>query len=162
MAQTIFCGECGTKLKAPDAKACIKCGADPSRITKFCTNCGTAKASQNAVMCTSCGVSLGCGSGPSGKDPAMAALIAIVCMFFLGAPSIGYIYLGNVRKGIAYLIASWIIAGSVVAAYILGAFTYIGLICCLPLLLLPLLFELLVVYDVWLEASGEQTKLPNI
>lgn len=159
-----FCGECGAKMKAPDAKACIKCGSDPTKTTKFCINCGTAKASANAIMCTSCGQAL---AKPSTeKDPGIAALISVVCMFILGAPAIGYIYLGNVRKGVVYILASWVLTGAVVVAFYIGAMaltltTLVGGMCCLPVLIVPLLFDMLIVYDVYLEAKGEKPKLPS-
>jgi TM2 domain-containing membrane protein YozV len=165
MAETKFCGECGTKLKGPEAKVCLKCGSDPANATNFCTNCGAKRASPNAVACTSCGGKLT--KGPSEKDPAIAALISVLCLFVLGAPSIGYIYLGNVRKGIIYLGISWALVFAVVAAYfiggsIFGIMTYgVGFLCCLPVFLLPVIFDLLIVYDVYLEAKGEPTKLPN-
>lgn len=158
MADVKYCGECGTKVKS-GAKACHKCGSEPSRATKFCSNCGEAKASPNAIMCVSCGEAL---TKPSSdKDPSIAALISIVCMFLLGAPGIGYIYLGNVKKGLVYIAASWLFWMAVVIAYVLGTFTLVGAICCLPLLFVPLAFDLLIVYDVYLEAKGEPTKLPS-
>jgi|GEM_PF-940441 uncharacterized membrane protein YvbJ len=161
MGDVKFCGECGAKLKKSDAKACMKCGSDPSKPTKFCTACGTAKASENAVVCVNCGSTLKKVS--SEKDPAIAALIAVVCMFVLGAPSIGYMYLGNVRKGIIYLLAGWALAIVVVVAYLIGAYGTLGVgaVCCLPAFLVPIAFELLIVYDVYLEARGEKTKLPD-
>ena len=151
-------------MKAPDAKACVKCGSDPAKATRFCTNCGTSKASPSAIMCTSCGQAL---VKPStDKDPGIAALIAILCMFVLGAPAIGYIYLGNVRKGLIYVIASWALSIAVVVAIWVGAIvltmtTLVGGVCCLPALIVPLIFDILIVYDVYLEAKGEPTKLPN-
>ena len=133
MADVKYCGECKNKLKG-EAAACPKCGSDPAKTTNFCSSCGTAKASLNAIMCTSCGSSL---SKPAGeKDPGIAALISVVCMFFLGAPGIGYIYLGNVKKGIVYIVASWVFWIGVVIAYYVGALTIVGIICCLPLLVL--------------------------
>lgn len=159
MGDAKFCGECGTKLKKSDAKGCMKCGSEPSKITKFCTTCGSAKASENAVVCTSCGSTLK--KTFADKDPSIAALVAAACMFFLGAPAVGYMYLGNVRKGIIYILAGWTLTIAVAIAYVLGALTYVGIICCLPGLALPFLFDLLIVYDVYLEAKGEPTKLPN-
>ncbi len=150
MADVKYCGECGTKLKA-GVPACPKCGSDPSKTTKFCSSCGTAKASPNAIMCVKCGGAL---TRPSSeKDPGTAALISIICMFILGAPAIGYFYLGNMRKGLAYLVAGWVI---VIPVAIITSLT-----CCFPLLLLPLALDLLIVYDVYLEAKGEEAKLPS-
>jgi len=154
-----FCGECGAKIKAPDAKACTKCGSDPAKTTKSCTNCGAQKASQGAIMCVSCGEAL---AKPSTeKDAGIAALISVVCMFVLGAPAVGYFYVGDMRKGLIYLVASWLMWTVVAIAYFLGAMTVVGIVCCLPLLFVPLAFDLLVVYDIYLEAKGEPAKLPS-
>ena len=100
------------------------------------------------------------------KDAGIAALISVLCMLILGAPAVGYFYLGNVRKGIIYLIASWVLLGVIVGIFVFGGilatlFTGLGWCCLLPILLVPLLFELLIVSDVYLEAKGEPTKLPS-
>jgi hypothetical protein len=115
-------------------------------------------------MCTSCGQALA--NASAGKDPGIAALIAILGMLVLGAPAIGYIYLGNVRKGLIYIIIGWVLTGAIIGAIWVGAFvltlaTLVGGMCCLPAAIIPLLFDILVVYDVYLEAKGEPAKLPS-
>lgn len=95
------------------------------------------------------------------KDPAVAALISVVCLLVLQAPSLGYIYLGKVKKGLIYLAATWGSWILVTIIYFIGMFTGIGVLLCLPVFILPLLFELYMVWDVYLDAKGERTKLPE-
>jgi len=96
------------------------------------------------------------------KDPGIAALISALCMLILGAPGVGYIYLGDVKKGIEYLIAGWVVAIGIAVAYIaVGMLTGVGL-CCFPVFIVPLIFDLVIVWDVYLQAKGEPTKLPVI
>jgi TM2 domain-containing membrane protein YozV len=96
------------------------------------------------------------------KDPAIAALISVVGMLILGAPSLGYFYIDNVRKGIIYLALTWGVAIAAVLAYYAGMFTIVGIVCCLPLLLVPLAFELYIVWAVYLEAQGKKSELPDL
>lgn len=104
-------------------------------------------------------------SAKAAKDPGIAALISIVGMLLLAAPSLGYFYLGNMRKGLIYLVASWALTGIVIGVVffggaVLAAVTGIGACCVIPLALLPVLFDLVIVYDVYIEAKGEKPKLP--
>ena len=97
------------------------------------------------------------------KDPAIAALIALVCGLLLGAAGAGYIYLGKVKKGIVYIVASWVLAGVVTAIYaVITAITLgIGGLC-FPIFLLIPAFNLLITWDVYLQAQGKKTILPEI
>jgi TM2 domain-containing membrane protein YozV len=94
------------------------------------------------------------------KDPGIAALISLVCMLFLSAPSAGYMYLGNVRKGIVYLIATWCVIAITTVVYMLLAMTVVGAIC-FPIYIIPLAFDLYIVWDVYCIAKGEKSKLPD-
>jgi TM2 domain-containing membrane protein YozV len=96
------------------------------------------------------------------KDPGIAALISLVCMLFLSAPSAGYMYLGNVRKGIVYLIAAWGVMAATVIAYIILTVVSMGIgSLCFPIFVIPLAFDLYVVWDVYCVAKGEKSKLPE-
>ncbi len=97
------------------------------------------------------------------KDPGIAALISVVGMLILGAPALGYFYLGNVRKGIIYLLAPWIATVALLVLATVGAvLTFgLGLICIVPLALVLIAFDLLIVWDVYLVAQGEKPKLPE-
>jgi len=98
------------------------------------------------------------------KDAGMTALISAVGMLLLGAPALGYFYLGKMRKGIVYLIGNWIFIGAVIAVYVLGAVASagVGALCMLPVFLAIPVFDLLIVYDTYLIAKGEKPKLPEI
>ncbi|MEM3556010.1 MAG: hypothetical protein QXF56_04805 [Candidatus Micrarchaeia archaeon] len=101
-----------------------------------------------------------------GKDAGIAALISVVCMLILGAPAVGYFYIGNVKKGIEWLIIGWLVLAVVLGAYFFGGFlggfiTYgLSSLCCLPVFIIPVIVDLVVVWDVYLEAKGEKPKLP--
>ncbi|MBI5046779.1 hypothetical protein HZC07_03540 [Candidatus Micrarchaeota archaeon] len=95
------------------------------------------------------------------KDPKMAALVAVVGTLF-GAAGIGYAYLGNVKKAAIYVLASWALWAVVMVGFVvIGGLTGVGLFCCLPVFLIPLLLNLVIIWDVYLEANGDKTKLPN-
>lgn len=102
------------------------------------------------------------------KDPGIAALISAVGLLIVAAPAIGYFYIGNVKKGIEYLIAMWALTIGVCIVYfgsaVIGSFLTFGLssLCCMPIFLVPLVFGLVILWDVYLEAKGEPTKLPTI
>jgi hypothetical protein len=95
------------------------------------------------------------------KEAGIAALISLVGMLILGAPSLGYFYIGNVRKGLIYLAISWAIAIAAVLTYYAGIFTLVGIVCCFPLLLIPLAFDFYIVWAVYLEAQGKKSQLPD-
>ena len=100
-----FCGACGAPLPSKSAKMCVKCGSDPRISENYCPSCGEKLKSKGAIMCIKCGAPLGGSSAD--KDPTIAALISVICMLFLGAPAVGYFYLGKVKKGIILLLAGW-------------------------------------------------------
>ena len=97
------------------------------------------------------------------KDPGIAALISVVGMLLLGAPSLGYFYLGNVRKGVVYLIGAWVVLGIAFAVSFAVGIATLGLGFCLmiPIALLALALDILIIWDVYLIAQGEKPKLPE-
>jgi TM2 domain-containing membrane protein YozV len=96
------------------------------------------------------------------KDPGIAALISLVCMLFLSAPSAGYVYLGNVRKGIVYLIAAWGVAIITAVIYTILTVVSMGIgAICFPIFIIPVAFDLYIVWDVYCVAKGEKSKLPD-
>ncbi len=106
-----------------------------------------------------------------GKDPAIAALIALAGGLILGFPGGGYIYIDKMKKGLIYGLGNWALAlilfaisfaiytGITIVSFGLGAV-------CFPVMLLPaplvLIYFLLVIYDTYLDAKGEKTYLPEI
>jgi hypothetical protein len=97
------------------------------------------------------------------KDAGVAALISALGLLILSAPALGYFYLGNMKKGIIYLLAVWVLAGILAVLYLVGGIATggIGFLCLLPIFFLILLFEFVIIYDVYLMAKGEQPKLPS-
>jgi hypothetical protein len=92
----------------------------------------------------------------------VAAIISFVCMLILSAPAVGYFYIDDAKKGIEYLIAAWVLLGIVVIAYFVAGMATYGLgLCCFPIFIIPVAFDLLIVWDVYLQAKGEQPKLPT-
>ncbi|VVB57660.1 Uncharacterised protein [uncultured archaeon] len=99
----------------------------------------------------------------SAKDPAIAALISVVGLLILGAPALGYIYMGQMKKGLIYLLGTWVLSAVFIAiGFIIGLATMgIGFLC-LPLLLLLLLaLDIAIVWDVYKTSKGEKGILPN-
>ncbi|MFH2101277.1 MAG: hypothetical protein ABII71_04305, partial [Candidatus Micrarchaeota archaeon] len=102
----------------------------------------------------------------SETDPGIAAGLSIVSMFIFATPALGYFYIGKTRKGIVYLIASWgVVFVVLITTFFLGMLlsliSVFGGICAFSLLIIPIIFDLLIVYDVYLEAKG-QSKLPSL
>lgn len=95
------------------------------------------------------------------KDPGIAALLAVVGFLFVQAPAIGYIYLGKVKKGLIYIVITWLSWVLVTGIYFAAMFTGIGAILCLPVFVIPLVFQLYMIWDVYLDAKREKTKLPE-
>jgi hypothetical protein len=81
MASEVLCGRCGTLLTNPNAP-CPKCGAPASG--RYHAQAPVAGAYRAAV-------------GRSRKNPFLAAALAVV-------PGLGHFYLGENKKGVAYLI----------------------------------------------------------
>jgi hypothetical protein len=102
------------------------------------------------------------------KDPGIAALISAVGLLLVAAPGVGYFYIGSTKKGLEYVIGFWALCIVVIIAYLLGGIIGgiitmgITSICCMPLFLVPLVVGLVIVWDVYLEAKGEPTKLPVV
>lgn len=102
------------------------------------------------------------------KDPATAAILALVGGLLIGFPGIGYIYMNNIKKGLVYGAVYWmlggILAGIIAAAYFLGGILTLGLamILCLPAFFLLPIYVIVVTYDTYLYANGEKTILPEI
>ena len=109
----MFCKNCGKEMNDNQA-ICLECGVKKGEGNKFCPNCGKP-VNENQAICLSCGValkqenkvgttSLTDNAGlPEGKDKITAAILA----FFLGSFGIHCFYLGETKKGIVRIIATW-------------------------------------------------------
>ena len=118
----MYCRNCGGEMNDNQA-ICLKCGVATGTGNSFCPNCGQPVAAEAAV-CLSCGVAIknnntnnnnqagGDNSYLNGKDK---MVIALVC-FFLGGFGIHNFMLGETKKGITRIIASFLCGiGSILA-----------------------------------------------
>ncbi|MGC8899579.1 MAG: hypothetical protein ACP5KP_03625 [Candidatus Micrarchaeia archaeon] len=98
------------------------------------------------------------------KDPAVAAVLALVGGLIIGFPGIGYIYMDNMKKGLIYGVMGWIVYGIIVGAYVVSSVVTFGIgsILCLPAFALPLVYVIVVTYDTYQDAKGEKTILPQV
>lgn len=85
---------------------CLKCGVKTGEGNAYCSNCG-ASVSPEAAVCLSCGVAIkkaaAAGGDLGGKDK---IVIALVC-FFLGGLGIHNFMMGETKKGIVKIVASF-------------------------------------------------------
>lgn len=122
----MHCTNCGQEI-APNAAICTHCGVMVGTEKKFCANCGQA-VNPNQAICLGCGCALpqaqmnnGMNNGinnpqnagqksiqPSGKSASTAVLLS--CL----VTGLGQMYLGQVLKGVAILLAG-IIIGTITA-----------------------------------------------
>lgn len=93
----------GATRKAPDEKFCWECGGVIRRRAEICPLCGVRQPG-------SFGLGLGAVS-PSGKNRVAAALFAI----FLESFGAHKFYLGQVGRGVLYLIFCWTLIPSILA-----------------------------------------------
>lgn len=101
----MFCKNCGIVMNDNQA-ICIKCGVKVGDGTSFCANCGNALPDPDAAYCLQCGVALKKGPGSDylgGKDK---ITIALIC-FFLGGLGIHNFMMGETKKGIVKIVASF-------------------------------------------------------
>lgn len=101
----MFCKNCGVAMNDNQA-ICIKCGVKVGDGTTFCANCGNPVPDPNAAYCLQCGVAIKKGSNGDylgGKDK---ITIALIC-FFLGGLGIHNFMMGETKKGIVKIVASF-------------------------------------------------------
>ena len=108
----MFCKNCGEAMNDNQA-ICLKCGVKTGEGNKFCANCGK-EVSPNAEVCVACGVSLKkqAGGNLNGQDK----IVMLLVCFFLGGLGIHNFMMGETKKGIVKIVASfclylgWILA----------------------------------------------------
>lgn len=93
----------GATRKAQDEKFCWECGGVIRKAAEICPQCGVRQPG-------SFGFNLG-GVSPSGRNRIAAALFAI----FLGGFGAHKFYLGQVGKGLLYLLFCWTFIPTVLA-----------------------------------------------
>ena len=101
----MFCRNCGGEMNDNQA-ICLKCGVKTGEGNAYCSNSG-ASVSPEAAVCLSCGVAIkkaaAAGGDLGGKDK---IVIALVC-FFLGGLGIHNFMMGETKKGIVKIVASF-------------------------------------------------------
>ena len=107
----MHCTNCGQEI-ANNAAICTHCGVAVGQEKKFCANCGQA-VNANQAICLSCGCALtqmnnvqNAGQKKihaSGKSVSTAVILTCLIV------GLGQIYLGQVLKGVAILLASIVI-----------------------------------------------------
>ncbi|MBQ4154544.1 MAG: TM2 domain-containing protein [Clostridia bacterium] len=107
----MYCKNCGEAMNDNQA-ICLKCGVKTGQGTAFCSNCGNALP-ENAAVCLNCGVAVKGAEGDlAGKDK---VTIALIC-FFLGGLGIHNFLMGETKKGVVKIVASFCFGlGSILA-----------------------------------------------
>lgn len=101
----MFCKNCGGTLNENQA-ICLQCGVKVGDGNRHCANCGSP-IDPMAAVCMNCGVAVknnDAGLGYlAGKDK---TTMMIIC-FFLGGLGIHNFMMGETKKGVAKIIASF-------------------------------------------------------
>ena len=104
----MFCRNCGKEMNDNQA-ICLNCGVKTGEGSAFCSNCGGAVA-PGAEVCMNCGVAIKKAGVAGGIDKDNKVLMAVVC-FFVGGLGIHNFMLGETKKGIVKIVASFCLAG---------------------------------------------------
>ena len=104
----MFCRNCGKEMNDNQA-ICLNCGVKTGEGSAFCSNCGGAVA-PGAEVCMNCGVAIKKAGVEGGINKDNKVLMALVC-FFLGYLGIHNFMLGETKKGIVKIVASFCLAG---------------------------------------------------
>ncbi len=126
-----------------------------------CTSCGKALCQECArtvdgkLMCNDCWQRVAGHTGSpvaaDRKDPILALILGLIGGVITGSLlfSLGQLYNGQVKKFIALTVLNASIGFICVIIYILGCFTVIGICCCLPVFLIPLILYVYELYDAY-------------
>lgn len=102
----MYCTNCGKEMNDNQA-ICLNCGVKTGDGKAYCGNCGNAVA-PGAEVCLNCGVSLK--KSKAGLDGELGGqnklVMALVC-FFLGGIGIHNFMMGETKKGIVKIVASF-------------------------------------------------------
>lgn len=104
----MFCKNCGKEMNDNQA-ICLNCGVKTGEGSAFCSNCGGAVA-PGAEVCMNCGVAIKKAGVAGGIDKDNKIVMALVC-FFLGGLGIHNFMMGETKKGIVKIVASFCLAG---------------------------------------------------
>ena len=100
----MFCKNCGKEMNDNQA-ICLNCGVKTGEGSAFCSNCGGAVA-PGAEVCMNCGVAIKKAGVAGSIDKDNKVLMAVVC-FFVGGLGIHNFMLGETKKGIVKIVASF-------------------------------------------------------
>lgn len=103
----MYCKNCGEALNDNQA-VCVKCGVKVGTGSAYCSNCGNALPDPQATVCLNCGVAVKNGSAANGNDLAGKdkTTMLLIC-FFLGGLGIHNFMMGESKKGIVKIVASF-------------------------------------------------------
>ena len=127
-----------------------------------CTACGKALCASCALyvddkmVCKECAERMASSKVAAGrKEPFLALLLSLLGGVLTGSLlfSLGQLYNGQPKKFIALTILNMFIGFIALGLYILGAMTIIGLLCCLPVFLLPIVLYLYELCDAYVTAD---------
>ena len=82
---------------------CLKCGVKAGEGNAYCANCGQPM-DPNAEVCTSCGVAVKKAAGDLGGQD---KIVMILISFFLGSLGIHNFMMGETKKGIVKIVATF-------------------------------------------------------
>ena len=100
----MFCKNCGKEMNDNQA-ICLNCGVKTGEGSAFCSNCGGAVA-PGAEVCMNCGVAIKKAGVAGGISKDNKIVMALVC-FFLGGLGIHNFMMGETKKGIVKIVASF-------------------------------------------------------
>lgn len=103
-------------------------------------------------------------AAPARKEPLLSLILSFLGMFVFGFIGLGQVYNGQVKKAIILTVGNWVLGCGMFIIYIIAATVTLGVggLCCLPILLLPLILWFYAMYDAYIVADkinkGELTK----
>lgn len=106
----MFCKNCGQPIN-PEQAICLGCGVKNGDGANFCANCGNP-IQPGAEVCMSCGFAVKNAKPLAGQDK----LVMILICFFIGAFGVHNFMMGETKKGIVKIVATfccgigWILA----------------------------------------------------
>ncbi len=98
----MFCKNCGEQLNDNQA-ICVKCGVKVGEGNAYCANCGKT-IDPSAEVCLECGVAVKKKGDLAGNDK---IVIILVCLF-LGGIGIHNFMMGETKKGVVKIVASFL------------------------------------------------------
>ena len=90
------------------------------------------------------------------KDALVPVLVSVVGAFFFAFPSLGYLLLNETKRAVVYGILSWLLVGVILVL----SFLTFGI--CSVAFIFVLIYEAVVIYDVYLYAKGRPLILPKV